>query len=401
MGIFLRYLLYPVVQIYLLYKIMHLINVLLNGRKRTYTQIFFCIFFIWVNIHGLYIMFTGSIWRPPPEWSINIFVYPFFGWLIASVLLLFIYLSIDIITIFYLTFKGIFGLIQSHSSDISGRKKTKFSKDRRKFLQTVTAALTVVPVLTSGYAVIFNSRDFYIKTVELYFPNLPDNLRGLKLAQVSDYHCSEFLTKEIITKSIGIINDADADIVLMTGDFVSRNHRWIYPCMEAIRECRARYGLFAAIGNHDYWAGASVIKKEIEKHAIPVLINSGKTLNIRGEKLNILGIDDLWVGNPDVGAALTAVENEHFNILMTHNPDCWDDIKKQDIDLTLAGHTHGGQVGIEMFGAGYHVGELFHKYNRGLYKSNGKALYVNQGIGYTGPPIRINTPPEITFISLT
>ena len=400
MSEFFRFILYPAVQIYLLFKISLLLKALLNGRKKKYAQIILWIFFIWVNVHGVYILFIGSIWRPPPEWMINIFVYPFFGWLIASIILLFLYLSIDIMTIFYLAGKKAFGYVRSRFSAVSVGDTGKFNKDRRRFLKIVTAGLTVTPVLASGYAVIFNSRDFYLTNIELYFPNLPENLRGLKLAQVTDYHCSEFLTKEVIAKSIGVINDSNADIVLMTGDFVSRNHRWIYPCMETIKECRARYGVFAAIGNHDHWAGASIITQEIEKHGIPVLINRGKTLEIRGEKLNILGVDDLWTGNPDVRTALSTVEKGHFNILMTHNPDHWDDINHHSIDLTFAGHTHGGQFGIKLPGISCHLGELFHKYNRGLFKSDGKALYVNQGIGYTGPPIRIHTPPEITFVTL-
>ncbi|MFC1724400.1 metallophosphoesterase [candidate division KSB1 bacterium] len=388
-------------QIYILYKIISLIKGLLDGRKRKYAFIILVVFYAWVHFFGFYLLIVGSFWRPPAEWIVKVFVYPFFGWLIVSVILIFLYLVIDIIRLFLFYGKKLIGYLRSLSSADSVPSKVEFNKDRRKFLQIVTAGLTAAPVLATGCSIIFNSRDFLITNIELNFPDLPENLRGLKLAQVSDFHCNEFSPKEVIAKAVGIINDADIDLVFITGDFVPRQAENIYPCMEAVRECRTRHGIFASIGNHDYWANARLITRVVEENGIPVFINCGKTLNIRGEKLNILGVDDMWVGNPNINAALDTVEKGHFNILMSHNPDYWETVKRYDIGLTFAGHTHGGQVGIDLFGIGFHAGEFFHEYNRGLFRDNGKVLYVNQGIGFTGPPIRLNTPPEITFVTLT
>ncbi|MFC1728824.1 metallophosphoesterase [candidate division KSB1 bacterium] len=390
---------YLTLQLYLLIKITRMTRLFFSGKTKRYVQAALGLFFIWVNIHGFYISFVGSIWSTPPEWQVYLFVYPFFGWLTASVILLVLYLVIDCISFIVWSGTKLTALFSARFA--SGERAEKIDSGRRRFMLLASAGLTVPPIAASTYAVIFSSRDFYINTMELHFPRLPENLRGLKIAQVSDYHCSMYTTTEVIAQTVGIVNDAKPDFIFLTGDFVPREADYIYPCMDAVKNFKARYGTFATLGNHDYWADAPLITREIERHGIPVFVNRGVTLNIRDEKLNILGVDDLWEGTPDINAALKTVEKGPFNILMSHQPPYWDEVTKHGIELTLSGHTHGGQIGVELLGMGYHVGELFNKYNKGLFKSSGCMLYVNQGIGFTGPPIRVNTPPEITLITLT
>ncbi len=354
-----------------------------------------------VNVPGFFLLLATGPFAELKTWEVYSIVYPFYIWTTASIALFFIYLLKDL---FVNIWKFAVKLARPVIIKIfpqKRRSKRSFDPIRRSLLITATAGLSVPPVALSTFGIIYGSKEFFITDIELLYPELPENLRGIKIAQLSDIHCSPYTTKDYISKAVGIINGYNVDVVLLTGDYVPRTAGYIHPCMEALKELKSVYGVFASMGNHDFWTDISLITREMQKYGFTVLRNQGLTLNIREEKINILGVDDSRWAHADLVNAQNMGESGLFSILLSHQPIFWEVAKMSGIDLTLAGHTHGGQVGLELPGLSMNFGDMFHRYNKGLFEDYKTKLYVNQGLGFTGPPIRLNTPPEITIITLT
>jgi len=392
---------YGSMQFFLFVKAMGFLRNAPAGALRKYARLFVILFFIWVIVPVVYEIFFYAPAEELPPWQLYGFAYPFYTWATASIALFILYGIKDIIAALVRAAGWCFRTVSKMFPAAAHRHAAEPDRRRRTFLRYASAGIAVPPIALAAYGVIAGTREFYVNSLELHYAGLPENLRGLKVAQLSDLHCSQYTPKEQIAVAVSIVNDALPDIVLLTGDFVPMDAHYIYPCAEALRGLTSRYGVFASQGNHEIWTDARLIRSVLEKAGIPVLYNGGMTLTIRGEKLNLLGVDDSRWGRADITRALGMTEPGHFQILMSHQPPYWDKARDYAVELTLSGHTHGGQVGIELFHADLNIGELFHKYNKGLFEKNGMRLYVNQGIGFTGPPIRLNTPPEVTLITLT
>jgi len=394
--------LYIVIQFYLLMKARGFVRAMFDGAARRAGLAALVGFFIWVNAYAFYSAAFDPAEGSMPQWVTYTFVYPFYTWSIATIGLAILFVTKDIVTLVWIGLKKAGQLVKRVFVRERKAESAPVDPNRRKFFRVASASLAVPPIATASYGMIFGSREFFIKELDLHFPHLPENLRGLKVVQLSDIHCSRYTPKEDIAKAVGVVNDTAADLVLLTGDYVPMEAEYIYPCMEALKDLRSRHGVLASFGNHELWTNAELIRKEMERNGIPVFRNHGNTLDIRGEKLNVLGVEDSRWGRADIDRASAAVEPGHFNILMSHQPPYWDNVRDSGIDLTLSGHTHGGQIGIGVAGIDFNFGEFFgHRYNKGLFEHGAAKLYVNQGFGYTFIPVRLNTPPEITIITLT
>ena len=397
--------LFTSVQIYLLLKSHRFVKELFPIRWKTPGTVLLIVFFLWVNAPALLAVIFGRSIFHLPEWKMYVFLYPFFVWSIASLFMVGIYIVKDLLILFGKGFKKVFywylRQLPSYNPVKHETTGTVLKPGRRKFLHIASAGLAVPPLVMSTYGILYGSRNYYVNNVELHFPQLPENLRGLKIVQFSDIHCSQYTPQEDIGRAVKIINEANADLVLLTGDFVPMDVRYIYPCVEALKILRGKYGVFASLGNHEEWTDPVLVTKTLEQNGIPVLRNAGTTLAIRDEKLNLLGVDDSRWGRADLPRALSMVPPDNFNLLMSHQPPFWDVANKKRIDLTLAGHTHGGQIALTLLGGKFSFGQLFHKYNEGVFKNGNTQLFVSTGFGFTGPPIRFNVPPEIVVITLT
>ena len=391
-------------QLYLLLKARGFIRDMFPERWKKPSQIALVVFFIWMATPIIYLMFFGSVWRELSAIKLYVFAYPFFIWMTACLLLIVLFLTKDVLVFLWKRTKSIFSWyfrqLPSYNPEKHTAAETGINEGRRKFLRIASASLAVPPLGISTYGLIFGSRNYVLKEVELSFPQLPENLRGLKIVHYCDIHCSQYTPKENIDKAVQMINSVDADLVLLPGDFVPRDVDYIYPCVESIKNIKAKYGVFASLGNHEEWTDPVLVTKVLTDNGIPVLRNAGMTLDIRGEKLNLLGVDDSWVGVADLDRALAMVPEGNFNLLMSHQPPFWDTSSKQGVDLTLAGHTHGGQFALQLIKGKISLGEFFHKYNEGLFEKDNSQLYVTTGFGFTGPPIRFNVPPEVVVITL-
>jgi hypothetical protein len=199
-----------------------------------------------------------------------------------------------------------------------------------------------------------------------------------------------------------IVNSLQADLIVLTGDFVDSNDHEIEPLAKALPLLKAEYGVLGCLGNHDHFATAERVATAIEQSGVVLLNNAHYSFSICSEKLSFVGVDDAGRGTryfARLDEAVKGLEPESFKIMLTHQPRFFPQARRAGMDLTLAGHTHGGQVGIEYAGINLNPVYLVHEYARGLYEEEGKTLYVNVGVGMVGVPIRL-VAPEITLITL-
>lgn len=267
--------------------------------------------------------------------------------------------------------------------------------NRREFLK---ASLLGIPAFMLGG----ESKDEpKVERVKIKIKNLPEPLKGLNIALISDIHSGVFMTREEMEKLADILNNLNPDLILMPGDFVTSDPEEIYPLIEAFKDIKAKYGIFATLGNHEFFRrGQDKIAKAIESIGFRVLRNQSEKVNINGEHFYIVGIDDLRYG-ADLDRALKNVDRERFKILLSHKPYDFPKFARYQIQLTVSGHTHGGQIVFAKIDDIYIApASLVSRFISGHYKLGDSHLYVTRGVGVVGIPIRINCPPEITNITL-
>jgi uncharacterized protein len=168
-----------------------------------------------------------------------------------------------------------------------------------------------------------------------------------------------------------------------------------------LEKLKARDGVFACLGNHDYWVGAQRVTEALQAAGVEVLRNEARKLSLKGATLNVAGVDDPWRGHADFDRALSMSDPNAPTIMLCHQPDLFPAVVQRNIDLTLAGHYHGGQVKLRFLGMAVSPAHLVSEFVEGLYVQGQAQLYVSRGIGITGPPVRLNAPPEITLLHLT
>lgn len=232
-------------------------------------------------------------------------------------------------------------------------------------------------------------------------PRLSSRLRGLTVVQLTDIHVGNFMRQEKLERYMRVVNELKPDLIALTRDFIGSSPQFIPACAAALEKLDAREGVFACLGNHDYWVGPHSVTAALKAAGVEVLRNEGRRLLIRGAPLNITGVDDPWRGTPDFDLALADVDANAPTIMLCHQPDLFPAIARRPVDLTLAGHYHGGQIKFDFFGFAVSPAHLITEFVEGLYRRGHAQLYVSRGIGITGPPARLNARPEITVLRLT
>lgn len=223
-------------------------------------------------------------------------------------------------------------------------------------------------------------------------------LSGIKIVFASDFHIRPYQQKRL-EKVVEYINKENPDLVLSTGDFVAGHTKRATMSIEDIAkvlgQVKSKYGFYTTQGNHDGWYGNERISKALKENGIKELDNSNVKLSINGKTLYLAGIEDLMTGKPDIYKALDKTQKP--TILLTHTPDMFTKIY-DDVNLVLAGHTHGGQVRIPLLGPIFTASKYNDKYAKGLISENNKKMIVTAGIGASIIPIRFNCTPEIVVI---
>jgi predicted MPP superfamily phosphohydrolase len=236
--------------------------------------------------------------------------------------------------------------------------------------------------------------------IDIPVKNLPPALEGFTIVQLTDMHLRPYTQVEHIQRAVEKTNALKPDLVVLTGDYVWHDEEDILDLVPVLAGLNARYGIFAVMGNHDIKTDPALIEETFAKHGIPVLRNEGLDIQHGSGVLHLAGIDDGWLGKPDIKATLDKLRGNKPVVLLAHEPDMIDWYADDSrISLQLSGHTHGGQVQITP-GKPFIRPYLGRKYVQGLHRVNESWIYTSRGIGSTGLPIRRNCAPEITHVTL-
>jgi len=286
------------------------------------------------------------------------------------------------------------------------------------YVYMVTGAACLLFVLLL-YGIVFGKYRYQVKEVEIKSANLPKAFDGYRIVQVSDVHSGTFDSISQVQKGIDLINTQNPDLVLFTGDLVNNLASEIEPFIPLFHSIQSRDGKFSILGNHDYgdyvqWRSATDKVNNLEcliqnhaKMGFQLMRNSAERINKKGEHINLLGVEN-WGKPPfqqlgDLERATQNIAAHEFTILMSHDPSHWDyqvKIHNKEINLTLSGHTHGMQLGIDWLGVKWSPVKYRYRKWAGLYTENNRHLYVNRGFGFLGWPGRLGIWPEITLITL-
>lgn len=357
-----------------------------------------------------------SLFYPPPEWN-NFFRYISSIGLILLICKL-IGCSFLIIDDVFRLFRWLYALVagQPTSETVAGHLKI----DRLKFLSQTAIAFTIIPAVGFLYGIVRGAYKFRVHNVKVPSKKLPQAFHGFKIVQLSDIHTGSFVNANALNKAFDMVMELKPDLILFTGDLVNNVSSETNGFEAAYRKLQAPYGVYSVLGNHDYGDYVSWDSKEAKQANLEqlkqtqaqvgwrLLMNEHVPLEKNGEKIALLGIEN-WGGNmrfPRYGKmdeAHKGTEVYPFKILMSHDPSHWSvQVTKDyaDVDLTLSGHTHGMQFGIEIPGLRWSPSKYFYPQWAGLYKQDEQFLYVNRGLGFLGYPGRLGIWPEITLIEL-
>jgi predicted MPP superfamily phosphohydrolase len=265
-----------------------------------------------------------------------------------------------------------------------------------------------------------NKYRYQLKKVKLNFPNLPEAFKGLKLVHISDVHSGSFTDKKAVEHGVKMIMAQEADLILFTGDLVNDHASEMNDYTEIFARLNAPMGVFSTLGNHDYgdyrqWSSEDEKQQNLERlkqmqanMGWRLLMNEHVVLEKQGQQIALLGIEN-WGAKANfpkygkLNEAYAGAEKYPFKILMSHDPSHWDaQVRPEysDIDLTLSGHTHGMQFGVELPGFKWSPVQYVYKQWAGLYEEEKQKLYINRGYGFIGYPGRVGILPEITLIEL-
>ena len=276
-----------------------------------------------------------------------------------------------------------------------------FDPSRRRLLNATGSALLATPFAVVGYGALIERLDFHVREVEIPVPDLPDGLDGLRLLHLSDIHLSAFLSEKDLARVIDSANELRAHLALVTGDLITATGDPLDACLRQIARLRADAGVLGCMGNHeDYAMVENLTERKGARLGIPFLRGRAQPLRFGGAVLNVAGVDYQRSGRNYLRGAERLVLPGAYNVLLSHNPDVFPVAVEKGFDLTLAGHTHGGQVTVEILHQPINAARFFTLFVYGLYRRGAAAEYVTRGIGTIGVPVRIGAPPEIALLRL-
>lgn len=312
-------------------------------------------------------------------------------------------MSIGALTMAYLASATVVLAIRQAWSAVSRSLDAPVNPARRRALNAAGNLLIAAPFAAIGYGAFIERTDFRLREIEIALPGLPADLDGLRILQLSDIHLSAFLSEAELARVIDACRQLHPHLTVVTGDLISARGDPLEACIRQLARLRSDAGTFACMGNHEHVAGAETQAAEAGARAgIPFLRSQNRALRFGRSTLNLAGVDYQPTSHADryLRGAERLVDPAAFNVLLSHNPDVFPVAARQGYNLMLAGHTHGGQVTLEIFDQTLNPARFFTPYVYGLYRSGAAATYVTRGIGTIGIPARIGAPPEISLIRL-
>ncbi len=349
---------------------------------------------------------TAKGMTPFHEWVLSLFL----TFLFTKIFFALVLFLGDIVRFFY-------GIV-SNVSKPKGQSTTPYFPARRKFITEAAILVAAVPFVGFLYAMFRGKYDYKVHRETIYYNNLPEAFDGFTITQISDIHSGSFDNTAAVQRGIDLAKAQKSDLFVFTGDLVN-NAAWeIEPYLNYFSQLKAPFGQFSILGNHDYgdyiqWNSESEKEANLEKlkehHktlGYRLLLDENVVLEKGGQKISLIGVQNWGRGFIQIGdldKALNGVDKDAFKILLSHDPTHWEEKVRYnpvDIHLTLAGHTHGAQFGVET--AGFRWSPVQYKYLdwAGLANEKNRYLYVNRGFGFLAFSGRLGIWPEITVITL-
>ena len=330
--------------------------------------------------------------------------------------LLFILFVSKTILILFLFPEDILRFIKFLFSKIQNKK---IDNSRRKFISNLSLAVAAIPIPIMIHGITRGRYNFKVVNHEISFKDLPKSFDGYTITHLSDFHCGSFESRSKLKYAIDLVNEQNSDLIAFTGDFVNNTYTEILPWIDEFKKINSKDGKFSILGNHDYgdyydWGNEENkklgFKKLIEiqnELGFKVLRDESVDIKKNNEKISLVGVENWGDGfkkKGDIDKAINGLDESDFKIVLSHDPSHWDKIlvdHKEKFNLTLSGHTHGMQFGIEIPGfIKWSPVKYRYKYWAGLYERSNQFINVNRGFGVLGFPGRVGIWPEITVIKL-
>lgn len=285
---------------------------------------------------------------------------------------------------------------------MSSTEISTFRMTRRQLLRGAAGGTACVLGLGGGVNLLNECWKPRVSRVTVPLPSLPSALDGFRICQLSDLHRGRIVSEAFVREGVALAGGLNADLIVVTGDFISDSSRYASSCGAALSGLRAPHGVYGVMGNHDYWnEDAEAVQHAVESAGVRFLTNRSHRISARGAEWWLCGVDDLWSGTTDLNRALADVPAGAFRILLCHEPDFADTAAAAGVPLQLSGHSHGGQVRLSS-GRALHLPRFGRKYPAGLQRvpRTQTLVYTNVGLGVTTLPVRLNCPPEVTLLTL-
>jgi predicted MPP superfamily phosphohydrolase len=276
----------------------------------------------------------------------------------------------------------------------------QFDPARRKLLGAAGAGLCIAPLAATAFGIVRRNQ-FRVSEVAVSIPNLPKDLEGLRIVQITDIHLSTFLSEREFAMAIDMANEARAHLALVTGDLITRAGDPLDACLRQLARLRADAGVLGCLGNHEtYTRTENYVTEQGRRIGIEFLRHQSKQLRFGNAAINLAGVDYQRMHSHYLKGTEQLIVPGSLNVMLSHNPDVFPVAAAQGYDLTIAGHTHGGQVDVEILHQHVNVARYFTPFVQGLYRQGNSSVYVSNGLGTIGVPVRLGAPPEVSVLRL-
>jgi uncharacterized protein len=292
------------------------------------------------------------------------------------------------------------GLKRSPSSMLLSSISMLNSVSRRGFLKTASFLSLSSISLDSPATPAGSNEAIEVTRHNIRLKNLPPSFSGLRIVHLTDIHHSKYVSFNDVFRMVTLANQQKPDIVVLTGDYITWSKKFIQPVAEALKNLKARLGVYAVLGNHDFRVDAERVTSALEKARIEVLRNTSRRIDYKGDSLWIAGVDEYSYGQSNIPKALLGIPSSQPKILLAHNPEIISLAAHHQVDFVLSGHTHGGQVKIPYLGPLNSMTQPHQGFLEGFVRNGTTQMYISRGLGKVVVPLRIFCPPEIPVFHL-